>query len=79
VVRGDTPHFDYVAGEAARGIAWAAEETGVPVLFGVLTVNTMEQAMDRSGGAMGNRGEDAALAAVEMARLVRVLREELGR
>jgi 6,7-dimethyl-8-ribityllumazine synthase len=79
VVRGDTPHFDYVAGEAARGIARAAEETGVPVLFGVLTVNTMEQAMDRSGGAMGNRGEDAALAAVEMARLVRVLREELGR
>lgn len=79
VVRGDTPHFDFVAGEAARGIARTSEETGVPVLFGVLTTDTMEQAMDRSGGAMGNRGADAALAAVEMARLVRVLREVLGR
>jgi 6,7-dimethyl-8-ribityllumazine synthase len=79
VVRGDTPHFDFVAGESARGIARAAEETGVPVLFGVLTVNTMEQAMDRSGGAMGNRGADAARAAVEMARLAKALRSEYGR
>jgi 6,7-dimethyl-8-ribityllumazine synthase len=79
VVRGGTPHFDFVAGEAARGIARASEDTGVPVLFGVLTTDTMEQAMDRSGGAMGNRGADAALAAVEMARLARALRAELGR
>jgi 6,7-dimethyl-8-ribityllumazine synthase len=79
VVRGGTPHFDFVAGEAARGIARVSEETGVPVLFGVLTVNTMEQAMERSGGSMGNRGEDAARAAVEMARLARALRAEYGK
>lgn len=74
VVRGGTPHFDFVAGEAARGIARVSQETGVPVLFGVLTTNTMEQAMDRSGGSMGNRGADAALAAIEMARLARAFR-----
>ena len=79
VVRGGTPHFDFVAGEAARGIARVSEETGVPVLFGVLTTNTMEQAMDRSGGSMGNRGADAALAAIEMARLARAFRAEYGR
>jgi len=79
VVRGGTPHFDFVAGESARGIARVSEETGVPVLFGVLTTNTMEQAMERSGGPMGNRGADAALAAVEMARLARALRAEYGR
>lgn len=79
VVRGGTPHFDFVAGEAARGIARVSEETGVPVLFGLLTTDTMEQAMERSGGSMGNRGADAALAAVEMGRLARALRAEYGR
>ncbi len=73
VIRGGTPHFDFVAGEAARGIAAASEATGVPVLFGVLTTNTLRQALDRSGGRFGNRGADAADAAVEMARLARSL------
>jgi 6,7-dimethyl-8-ribityllumazine synthase len=73
VLRGETPHFEWVAGEAARGIARAAEETGVPVLFGIVTVDTMEQALDRSGGKLGNRGADAASAAVEMANVVRAL------
>jgi 6,7-dimethyl-8-ribityllumazine synthase len=73
VVRGETPHFDYVAGEAARGIARASEETGVPVLFGVLTTETERQALERAGGRLGNRGADAACAAIEMARLVRGL------
>jgi len=76
VIRGETPHFDYVAGESARGIARAAEETGVPVLFGILTTETPEQALDRSGGAHGNRGADAAEAAIEMARLKRLLDAE---
>lgn len=79
VVRGGTPHFDFVAGEAARGIARVSEETGVPALFGVLTTDTMEQAMDRSGGSMGNRGADVALAAVEMGRLALAFRAEYGR
>jgi 6,7-dimethyl-8-ribityllumazine synthase len=74
VIRGGTPHFDYVAGEAAHGIARASEATGVPVLFGVLTTDTLRQALDRSGGRFGNRGEDAARAAVEMALLARALR-----
>jgi 6,7-dimethyl-8-ribityllumazine synthase len=73
VVRGDTPHFDYVAGEAARGIARTSYETGVPVLFGVLTADTLAQALDRSGGKNGNKGVEAAEGAVEMARLVRAL------
>src|SRR6202167_878521 len=60
VVRGDTPHFDYVAGEAARGLMRVALDTGVPVAFGVLTTDTMEQAEARAGGSAGNRGFDAA-------------------
>ena len=76
VLRGETPHFEWVAGEAARGIARIGAETGVPVLFGVLTVNTMEQALDRAGGKLGNRGADAALAAIEMAHVARALRRE---
>jgi 6,7-dimethyl-8-ribityllumazine synthase len=75
VIRGETPHFDYVAGEAAKGIAHAAAETGVPVAFGVLTANTMEQAIDRAGGKSGNKGFDAAMTAVEMANLMRALRQ----
>jgi 6,7-dimethyl-8-ribityllumazine synthase len=73
VVRGQTPHFDYVAGECASGLARIALETGVPVAFGVLTTDTMEQAVDRAGGKEGNKGADAALAAVEMANLLRRL------
>ncbi len=73
VVRGETPHFDYVAGEASRGIARVSYETGVPVLFGVLTADTVEQALDRAGGKHGNKGVEAAEGAVEMARLVRAL------
>ena len=73
VVRGQTPHFDYVAGECASGLARIALETGVPIAFGVLTTDTMEQAVDRAGGTAGNKGADAALAAVEMANLLRRL------
>src|ERR1700733_7039981 len=76
VVRGETPHFDYVAGEAARGIADASAETGVPMAFGVLTTNTMEQAVDRAGGKSGNKGFDAAMTAIEMAHILRRLRAE---
>ena len=73
VIRGDTPHFDYVARECAAGLARIASETGVPVAFGVLTTDTEEQALDRSGGVEGNRGADAARAAVELANLMRML------
>lgn len=75
VIRGDTPHFDYVAGEAAKGIAHASAETGVPVAFGVLTTNTLDQAIDRAGGKGGNKGFDAAMTAIEMANLMRTLRQ----
>ena len=77
VIRGDTPHFDYVAGEAARGIADASAESGIPMAFGVLTTNTAEQASDRAGGKSGNKGFDAALTAIEMANLVRNLRTQI--
>jgi 6,7-dimethyl-8-ribityllumazine synthase len=76
VIRGETPHFDYVAGEAARGIARVSETSGVPVLFGVLTADTLEQALARSGGRLGNRGADAALGAIEMATLLRAMDAE---
>lgn len=69
VIRGETPHFDYVAGEASRGLAQAAAEFDVPIGFGVLTCDTMQQADARAGGAHGNKGWDAALAALEMADL----------
>jgi 6,7-dimethyl-8-ribityllumazine synthase len=73
VIRGQTPHFDYVAGECASGIARIALESGVPIAFGVLTTDTMEQAVDRAGGKAGNKGADAALTALEMANLLRRL------
>ncbi len=76
VIRGDTPHFDYVAGEAAKGIAAASVETGIPVAFGVLTTNTVEQAVDRAGAKSGNKGFDAAMSAIEMANLLRKLRAQ---
>jgi 6,7-dimethyl-8-ribityllumazine synthase len=74
VIRGDTPHFDYVAGQAAAGIAQTSLSSGVPVAFGVLTTNTVEQAMDRAGLKSGNKGSDAAMTAIEMATLLRALR-----
>jgi 6,7-dimethyl-8-ribityllumazine synthase len=70
VIRGDTPHFDFVAGEASRGLAEASRDSDVPVGFGLLTCDTLEQAMERAGGAHGNKGWDAALAALEMADLL---------
>jgi 6,7-dimethyl-8-ribityllumazine synthase len=73
VIRGETAHFDYVSGEAARGIADASRETGVPLAFGILTTYTEEQAVERAGGKLGNRGCDAALAALESANLLRLL------
>lgn len=76
VIRGDTPHFDYVAGEAARGITLAALDTGVPITLGVLTTDDVQQAEDRAGGKMGNKGFDAALAAIEMANLFTSLPKE---
>jgi len=76
VIRGDTPHFDYVAGQAAAGIAKASSESGIPVAFGVLTTNTFEQAIDRAGGKSGNKGFDAAMTAIEMANLMRLLRQD---
>jgi len=69
VIRGETPHFDYVAGEAARGISAVGRSTGVPTTFGLITANTMAQAKARAGGAVGNRGEEAALAALELVAL----------
>ena len=68
VIRGDTPHFDYVAGEAARGLQDAALQTGIPVVFGVLTTDTLAQAESRTGGKDGNKGFDAGMTAIEMAR-----------
>jgi len=73
VIRGDTPHFDYVAGECAAGVGRVALESGVPIAFGVLTTDTVEQAMDRAGGKAGNKGADAALTAIEMVNLLRRL------
>jgi 6,7-dimethyl-8-ribityllumazine synthase len=75
VIRGDTPHFDYVAGQAASGLMAVQLETGIPVAFGVLTTNTIQQAADRAGGKDGNKGYDAAMTAIEMAHLVRGLRK----
>ncbi len=73
VIRGDTPHWEYVAGQAARGTAAAAAEADLPVTFGVLTCDTLEQALDRAGGKGGNKGAEAALAALEMVNLFRRL------
>jgi 6,7-dimethyl-8-ribityllumazine synthase len=73
VIRGETAHFEYVAGGAAEGIAAVSRETGVPVIFGVLTVDSVEQAMARAGGKDGHKGSESAQAAIEMARLRRML------
>ena len=74
VIRGSTPHFDYVAGEAAKGIAATALAAPVPVIFGVLTTNTIEQAVERAGTKAGNKGADAAISALEMLSLYRQLK-----
>ncbi|MBI5057172.1 MAG: 6,7-dimethyl-8-ribityllumazine synthase [Nitrospirae bacterium] len=73
VIRGATPHFDYVAAEASKGIATASMETGVPIAFGVLTTDTIEQAVERAGTKSGNKGWDAAMVAIEMAQLLKKL------
>jgi 6,7-dimethyl-8-ribityllumazine synthase len=73
ILRGDTPHFEYVASEAAKGIAQVALETGVPTIFGVVTADTLEQALERAGAKAGNRGFEAAMTAMEMANLMRQL------
>ncbi|HVF86287.1 MAG TPA: 6,7-dimethyl-8-ribityllumazine synthase [Pyrinomonadaceae bacterium] len=71
IIRGQTPHFDYIAGEVTKGIAQAAMETGVPVLYGIVTADTLEQAIDRAGVKAGNKGFEAAMSAVELVNLYR--------
>jgi len=71
VIRGGTPHFDYIAAEVAKGIAHVGLETGIPVIFGVLTTDNLEQAIERAGSKGGNKGFDAALSAIEMANLLK--------
>ena len=73
VIRGGTPHFEYVASECARGVAEVAREAGLPVIFGVLTTDDMEQALDRAGGIEGNKGSEAAVAAMDMVTILRNL------
>lgn len=81
VIRGETPHFDYVAGEAAKGVSHVAMQTGVPVLFGVVTADTLEQAINRSGVKAGNKGFEAAISAVEVVNLYKTMDggENLGK
>jgi 6,7-dimethyl-8-ribityllumazine synthase len=73
VIRGATPHFDYVSAEVSKGVAAASLETGMPVIFGVVTTDTIEQAIERAGTKAGNKGFDAAMAAVEMANLMKTI------
>ncbi|NJP38838.1 6,7-dimethyl-8-ribityllumazine synthase [Alkalicoccus luteus] len=73
VIRGATPHFDYVCGEAAKGVSQAGLSSGVPVIFGVITTNTIEQAIERAGTKAGNKGAEAAAAAIEMANLNKLI------
>ena len=74
VIRGSTSHYDYVCSETAKGIAWIGEATGVPAIFGVLTTESIEQAIERAGTKAGNKGAEAALAAIEMVDVLRKLR-----
>lgn len=73
VIRGETPHFDYVAGEAAKGTAQAAMQSGVPVMFGIVTADTLDQAINRAGVKSGNKGFEAAMAAVELVNLYKAI------
>jgi 6,7-dimethyl-8-ribityllumazine synthase len=75
IIRGQTPHFEYIAGEVARGIAQAGLQTGVPVVFGVVTADTVDQAIDRAGVKLGNKGFEAATVAVELANLYKEVLE----
>jgi len=75
VIRGDTPHFDYVAGESAKGIGQVTLETRVPVIYGIVTADTLDQAIERAGARMGNKGAEAACAAIEMANLLKAVRD----
>ncbi len=70
VIRGGTPHFDYVAGEVSKGVAQVAMDTGIPVIFGILTTDSIEQAIERAGTKAGNKGFDAAMTAIEMVQLL---------
>jgi len=76
IIRGETQHFDYISAEVTRGVQLAALETGVPISFGVLTTDTLEQAVDRAGAKSGNKGAEVALAAVEMANLLKSARKK---
>ena len=76
VIRGETPQFDYIAAEVAKGLAQASLATGIPVAFGVLTTNSLDQAIDRAGAKSGNKGFEAAMTAIEMANLLRQLRTQ---
>jgi 6,7-dimethyl-8-ribityllumazine synthase len=73
IIRGATPHFDYVAAEASKGIATASMDSGIPIAFGVVTSDTIEQAVERAGSKSGNKGWDAAMVAIEMAQLLKKL------
>ncbi len=79
VIRGATPHFEYVAAEVSKGVAAASHETGVPMAFGVITSDTIEQAVERAGTKSGNKGWDAALTAIEMAQVLRKLKGKRAR
>ncbi len=76
IIRGSTPHFDYVAGEAAKGIARVSLDSEKPIAFGVITADNLEQAIERAGTKSGNKGRDAALTAIEMANLLKALRKK---
>ncbi|MCS6874251.1 MAG: 6,7-dimethyl-8-ribityllumazine synthase [Pyrinomonadaceae bacterium] len=77
IIRGETPHFEYVAGETTKGISLVSVKTGIPAIFGIVTADTVEQATNRAGGKAGNKGYEAALAAVEMATLCKLIKENL--
>lgn len=74
VIRGDTPHFEYIASELAKGISQSALKTGLPIIFGVITADTLEQAIERAGTKAGNKGWDAALSGIEMANLLKAMK-----
>lgn len=73
VIRGDTPHFDFIANEAAKGISQVSLQTGLPAIFGIITADTLEQAIERAGTKGGNKGKDAALNAIEMVNLLSII------
>lgn len=76
VIRGQTPHFDYVAGAVSKGVAQVSMDTGIPVVFGVITADTLEQAIERAGAKSGNKGADAALTAIEMCNLLSAIADD---